>query len=156
MSDPPKRNFLLGSVVFVSCVLAGASVLFVSTWLVGSREFQESNKHVYFFCLFATGAVAGGVCPRSWWTCWLGVYAGQSITFALTPTPHPNAFLGTRFRGPFILQLGEPAWGCGWRAVASRVQPHAHFPPSLLNPLPGIASASPTCLRSAFLLAVVW
>ena len=95
--ESPKRSFRLENAVFALCVVAGAAVLIVSTWLMGEPKFRESNKHFYFFCLFATGLAAGAVAPRSWWTCWAAIYLGQSIAYALTPTPHPSAFWGLGF-----------------------------------------------------------
>lgn len=97
MSEPPKRIFGLENAVFVCCMLAGALVLFVWSCVVGGWEFQEPNMLFYFFGLLAVGAVGGGVSPRSWWTCWAGVYFGQSIAYALIPTPHPSAFWGLGF-----------------------------------------------------------
>jgi hypothetical protein len=92
MSKSPNRLFGLRIAVFSLCVVAGAAVLSISTRAGGEEAFRESSKHVYFFCLLVIGLVAGCISPRSWWNAWMGVFLGQAMVFAMTPTPRPNPF----------------------------------------------------------------
>lgn len=121
MDETPKRRLGLPGAVFACCVLAGAMVWAGEVCLNGP---VGPVGRFYIPCLFAAGFVAGAVSPRSWWTCWAGIYLGQVICYIFTPVARPSAFwvLGIPILFFFSLfSLAGAGIGAILRIVSSRM-----------------------------------